>query len=128
MPFKAISLEDMNTKYRDEVFWYVVDENKQVIGAPNDQDMEPLGYMFLEKEDAKRWKYVVSKSVAYQDRKSMMGRSLLNVQGGPFQSIYRDCVETMGEFKVIGITHEEAENLFEHYKEILLFYKPEEED
>lgn len=122
--FKSIPEADMMTKYINDVFWYVFDEtNQQVIASPNDQAMEPIGYVFQEREDAEKWKFLISKTPAYQDLK-------LRVEGKPFISILEDVKEALGEFQVAAISHAEAENLFENYPDYLQFYgwKPEEDD
>ncbi|MDQ3711564.1 MAG: hypothetical protein M3388_05030 [Acidobacteriota bacterium] len=119
--FKPITEEDMMTNHKDDVFWYVFDEkNQQIIATPNDQAMEPIGYVFQEEEDAETWKFVLSTTPAYQDLK-------LSVEGADFQSVLRDVEETLGEFRVTAISHAEAKNLFENYEYILQTREFEEE-
>ena len=118
--FRPIPLEDMMTKYKDDVFWYVFDETHQTILAqPVKGVMEPVIYLFQEKEDAETWRYIGSKSATHQNYK-------LSVKGDSFQSILEDVKETLGEFQVMAISHAEAQNVFENYPEIQLTREVEE--
>ena len=109
---KAIDPKDMAGGLNEQIFWYVYDEsNQQVIAAPDDQANERVVILFSEKKDAETWKFVVSKSVAYQDLK-------LSVHGDKFQSIFEDSLEHQ-EFRVFPVSSDEAENFFEAYKDIL---------
>ena len=120
-PFRPIPYEDIMTKYKNDVFWYVFDETKQtVISHPVKGEMEPVAYLFQEKGDAEMWRDMGSKSATHQDHK-------LSVEGKEFLSILEDVKKKLGEFKVSGISHAEAQNVFENYPEIRLSREIEEE-
>ncbi len=109
---KAIDPKDIADGLNEQVFWYVYDEsNQQVIAVPNDQANEWVVILFSEKKDAETWKFVVSKSAAYQDLK-------LSVDGNKFQTIFEDSLEHQ-EFKVFPVSSDEAGKFFEAYKDIL---------
>jgi hypothetical protein len=120
--FPRISPEDMRTKYKNDVFWYVFDQtNQMIIANPLDKDMESFTYLFQEREDAQKWGYLISKSPAYQDLK-------LSIDGSKVQDMLADADDTFGEFEIAGITHEQAKLLFENYEYYLLFYGYKRED
>jgi hypothetical protein len=111
--FHEIPQEEMRTKYRNEVFWYVYDEITQTIPAhKTNRVMEPAVYLFQEKADAETWMYIGSKSGTNQDHK-------LSVEGAEYLSLLED-EENTGEFRLMGISHAEAQNLFENYPEVKL--------
>lgn len=119
-PFNPIPPEDMMTKYRDDVFWYVFDESTQLILAhPVKRQMEPTTYLFQEKEDAETWRYIGSKSTTHGDHK-------LVVEGAKFLSIKEAVEDTLGEFKILAVSHSEAQNVFENYPVIKLTREVEE--
>lgn len=119
-PFSPIPEEEMMTKYKDDVFWYVFDETKQHILAHRVKNkIEPVTYLFQEKEDAEEWRYIGSKSGTHQDHK-------LIVEGAKFSSILESVEDTLGEFQVLAISHAEAQNVFENYPEVKLTREVEE--
>lgn len=116
---KGISSKEM-TGHKETVFWYIYDEiNQQLVAAPDDQANEAVVILFKEKEDAQTWKFIVSKTPAYQD-----GR--LDVRGDRFQSIFEDSLEHQ-EFRVFPVDSDEARKFFEAYKDILRTREFEEE-
>lgn len=117
--FQPISREEMLAKHKDDSFWYVLDLSLDppiVVANPFVDDMEELTYLFQEQEDALHWAHVLSKSPAHQDNK-------LGIQSDTLESLLKDEEEEFGRYKLVGISHIEALNLFENYKEYL--YKPE---
>jgi len=119
-PFSPIPKEEMMTKYKDDVFWYVFDETKQQVLAHRVKNkIEPVTYLFQEKEDAEEWRYIGSKSGTHQDHK-------LIVEGAKFSSILESVKDTLGEFEVLAISHAEAQNVFENYPELKLTREVEE--
>ena len=115
MPFKPISWEDMTTKHMDDYFWYVRDLSVDppiVIANPFVDDMEELTYIFQEQEDAETFKYVLGRTPAHQDHQ-------LDLESDTFRALLEDIGEEMGRFKLAAISHDEAQNMFEHYEEVL---------
>lgn len=119
-PFSAIPDEEMMTTYKNDVFWYVFDETTQLILAhPVKGQMEPRTYLFQDKDDAETWRYIGSKSGTHQDHN-------LIVEGAKFVSFKESLDDTLGEFRVFGVSHAEAQNVFENYPEIRLTREVEE--
>jgi hypothetical protein len=117
--FHEIPQEEMETKYKNDVFWYVYDETTQTIPAhQTNKIMEPAVYLFQEKEDAEKWMYIGNKSGTNQDHK-------LRVESAEYLSLLEDEANT-GEFRLMGISHAEAQNLFENYPEVELTRQVEE--
>jgi hypothetical protein len=117
--FQGIPPEEM-AKYQNDEFWYVVDETTQLRLAHRvKRKMEPVTYLFQEKEDAETWRYIGSKSGTHQDHK-------LSVEGEIYSSILKALEVTLGEFDVLPISHAEAQNVFENYPEIKLTREVEE--
>jgi hypothetical protein len=115
MSFKPISPEEMVAKHMDDQFFYVINASAdppQVIANPFVDDMDELTYIFQEEEDATTFKYILERTPAYQDSKLAVERDTL-------RALTADIAEEMGRFKFAGITHEEAQRMFEHYDEVL---------
>ena len=74
--------------------------------------MEELTYVFQEQEDAATFKHVLGRTPAHQDHK-------LDVDSDTFRALLEDIGEEMGRFKLAAISHDEAQKMFEHYKEVL---------
>jgi hypothetical protein len=115
MPFTPISHEELITRFKDDVFWYVVNLSADpplVIVNPFVDDMDELTYIFREQEDAETFKYVLRRTPAYQDSK-------LGIDSDKVRNLNDDINEEMGRFKFAGVTHEEAQRMFEKYQDIL---------
>jgi len=115
MPFKPISPEDMVAKHMDDQFFYVINmstDPPEVIVNPFVDDMDELTYIFQDEEDANTFKYVLERTPAYQD-------SRLAVESDTLRALTSDIADEMGRFRFAGITHDEAQRMFEHYDEVL---------
>ena len=111
--FKRIPDEEMDN-YENDEFYYVVDETDDKILAHNTRTIDrPAVYLFQKQEDAEKWRGVGTTAAIYQDHK-------LSVESETYLSLKeRDEDEVFGEFKLIMLTHEHAQDLFENYPEAL---------
>lgn len=103
---KGISPERM-TEHMDTVFWYVFDETNRLVVAAPDTESEGVSILFLKKQDAQKWKSLVSSAPAYKDVN-------LSVQGDRFRSIYEESLD-YPEFRVLPIASKGAEEFLSHY-------------
>jgi len=116
----GFGLEDMKSKYKDEVFWYVYDQTKQHVVAHRVKNkIEPVTYLFQEKADAEEWRWIGTKSGTHS-------RDKLIVVSDKFSTIAEMVEDTLGEFEVLAISHAEAQNVFENYPELKLTREVEE--
>jgi len=115
VPFIPISQEEMVANHMDEYFWYVLDMGNDpplVIANPLDDTMAERTYVFQDQEDAKTFAYILKRTPAYQDSK-------LGIQGDLFRSLLKDEKEQFERFPLTGISHDEAQKMFEHFDEVL---------
>lgn len=122
--FRPISPEELVNKYNDHDFWYLYDENrKQIIASPNMNGMEDLGYVFVEKADAETLRYLLSKSMAYQD-----DRKQATVISDKWPVIDANCAETWGAVKWIALEPDQAKILLDYiHKDVPLTEAEEQE-
>jgi hypothetical protein len=106
--FRAIPEEEMETKYKDDVFWYVYNDAAEGILAHQTNKVdEPAVYLFQEREDAEYWMEIGRQSGTHQDSK-------LSVKSDKYRTLL-ESNENTGEFRLLGISHAEAQNLFANY-------------
>lgn len=88
----------------------MVDETEDKILAHNTKNIDrPAVYLFQKQEDAETWRGIGTTAALYQDHK-------LSVESETYSSLKeRDEDEVFGEFKLIMLTHEQAQDLFENY-------------
>lgn len=107
--FQRIPDEEMDN-YENDEFYYVVDETEDKILAHNTKKIDgPAVYLFQKQDDAETWRGIGTTASIYQDHK-------LSVESETYSSLKeRDEDEVFGEFKLIMLTHEQAQDLFENY-------------
>ena len=107
--FQSIPDEEMDN-YENDEFYYVVDETEDKILAHKTKNIDrPAVYLFQKQEDAKTWRDIGTTASIYQDHK-------LSVENETYSSFKeRDEDEVFGEFKLMMLTHEQAQDLFENY-------------
>ena len=113
MSYKFISKEDMQTKFKDDVFWYVFNNtDKVIIASPLFGDMESITIIFQEKEDAETMKFILSKA------DDADGKELV-VIGETWNIIDKSASDTEGQYKWAAISHEQAQIMFEPAADLL---------
>jgi hypothetical protein len=112
-PFQRIPDKEMDNYENNEVY-YVVDETQDKILAHKTKNLDsPAVYLFQNAEDAETWKGIGTTATIYQDHK-------LSVESETYSSLKeRDDDEVFGEFELIMLTHEQAQDLFENYPDSL---------
>jgi hypothetical protein len=118
--FSPIPLEEMMTKYKDDVFWYVYDKTTATILAHRvKKKIEPVTYLFHEQADAQVWGWIGTKSGSHSLHE-------LILKAAKFSDIVKSVEDTLGEFEVLAISHDEAQKVFENYPELKLTREVEE--
>lgn len=113
MSYKFIPKEDMETKFRNDTFWYVYNKtDKIIIASPLFGDMESIAIVFQEKEDAETMRFILSKA-------DDAGGKELVVIGRPWLNMEESASETEGQYKWAAINHEEAQIMFEPAADLL---------
>jgi hypothetical protein len=111
--FQRIPDEEMDN-YENDEFYYVADETEDKILAHKTKNIDiPTVYLFQKQEDAETWRGIGTTATIYQDH-------TLSVESETYSSLKgRDEEEVFGEFKLIMLTQEHAQDLFKNYPESL---------
>lgn len=113
MNYKFILREDMETKFKDDEFWYVYNKTDEVIIASQlFGDMESIAIVFQEKEDAETARFILSKAT------DAHGKELI-VIAEKWRDIDHSTIETEGQYKWAAINHEQAQIFFEPASDLL---------
>jgi adenine-specific DNA methylase len=114
MAAKAISAKEIEEKALNKrAVWFVFNETKQEVpGFPSDNSNDRITPVFLEKEDAETFKFIVSKLPYYQD-------CTLSLQSEIFQKLFEEIVEDEQEFMLQMYGPDEAREWFEDFQDIL---------
>lgn len=121
MATKAISPKEIEEKgLNKRPVWFVFNETKQEVpGFPSDNSNDRKTPVFLEKEDAETFKFIVSKLPYYQD-------CTLSIQSEVFQKLFEETVEDEPEFMLQMYGPDEAREWFKDFQDILQFREFEE--
>ena len=110
----AFGLEEMKAKYKDETFWYVCDETADHVIAHRVKGRnEPVTYLFEDQNDAEEWRWIGTKSGTHSNHK-------LVVESDSFPGIAERVEGELGQFEVLTINHEQAQNVFVNYPELAI--------
>jgi hypothetical protein len=113
MSYKFISVEDMLTEFKNDIFWHVYNKTDEVmVSSPLFGDMESIVILFQEKKDAETAKFIFSKA------DDAAGRELF-VIGERWQVVDQLAHETLGQYKWVAIDHKQAQVMFEPAADIL---------
>lgn len=121
--FRPITPEELINKYNDHLFWYVFDNNqKQIVASPNMNGMEDLGYVFVEQADAESFRYILTKTPAYQDNHDF------SVISDRWTTIDKSCAETKGEYKWIALEPDQAKIVIDYTRKDIPLSETEEQE
>jgi hypothetical protein len=114
MAAKAISAKEIEEKgLNKRPVWFVFNETKKdVPGFQSTNSNDRLTPVFLEREDAETFKFIISKQPYYQD-------VTLSVQSEIFQKLFEEIIEDEPEFALQMYGPDEAREWFKDFQDIL---------
>lgn len=121
---RPISRDEIVGKYGDDhLFWYVYDDKRQqVVASPNRNGMQPLGYVFVQQADAESFRYILTKTPAYQDDHSF------SVVSDKWPDIDEACADTLGEFAWVAFEPDQAKILLDEIRKDIPLSEAEEQE